>query len=319
MAEPLNRSDPQALVAALADGAWHSGTRLAADFGISRTALAKRIDALADWGLDVARRHGRGYRLGAPLELLDAAVIQPPPGLHLQLASVLDSTNTALLDADPAADPQALFTEYQQQGRGRRGRRWQAPYGQHLMGSLAWRFPVWPRDLGCLPLAVGVACAEALAEVGVAGVQLKWPNDLYLGGRKLGGLLMEHRGELGGACRVVVGVGINLRPFPPDAAPDQPWTATDLWTPAPVARNRLIGRLLRRLAGLMEGYPADGFAAWRAPWSARDLCRDRPVRVSGSPSFEGIARGVAEDGQLQVETASGLQRVSSGEVSVRLA
>jgi BirA family transcriptional regulator, biotin operon repressor / biotin---[acetyl-CoA-carboxylase] ligase len=277
------------------------------------------MDALSEWGLRVERRHGRGYRLSAALELLDAAAIQPPPGLQLQLASVLASTNTALLDADPAADPQALFAEYQQQGRGRRGRRWQAPYGQQLMGSLAWRFPVWPRDLGCLPLAVGVACAEALEAQGVAGVQLKWPNDLYLGGRKLGGLLMEHRGELGGACRVVIGVGINLRAFPEALAPDQPWTAADLWTARPVSRNRLIGTLLRRLLGLMEAYPEAGFAAWRAAWSARDLCRDQPVRVSGASGFDGIARGVAEDGQLWVETADGLQRVSSGEVSVRLA
>lgn len=317
--EPLNRIDPQPLVAALADGGWHSGTALAARFGISRAALAKRVDRLGAWGLTVERRHGLGYRLPAPLELLDAARIQPPPGLRLQLASVLASTNTALMEADPSSDPQALFAEYQLQGRGRRGRRWQAPYGQHLMGSLAWRFPQWPRDLGCLPLAVGVVCAQALAEVGADGVQLKWPNDLYQDGRKLGGLLMEHRGELGGACRVVVGVGMNLRPLPTSDQPDQPWTATDLFASAPVSRNRLVGTLLSRLAALLERFPEAGFAPSRAAWAERDLCRDRLVRVQGDPGFEGRARGVSEDGRLQVETATGVVAVSSGDVSVRFA
>lgn len=320
MAEPLNPEQHRALVAALADGQWHSGAELASAFAISRAALAKRVDALDAFGLRVARRHGRGYRLETPLTLLDAEAIRRPVGWRMSLVPVTGSTNSDLLDSDPEQDPQALLAEYQQGGRGRRGRQWVSPFGHNLICSLAWSFASWPRDLSCLPLAVGVCAAQALSEQGIDSVQLKWPNDLYALGRKLGGILLEHRGETGGACRIVIGVGLNVRPFDPAQAPDQPWVAADQLRDTPLDRNALATVLLQRLAAMLTDYADCGFAPWRDRWAARDLTRDRPVTVIGADGpWQGIARGIDAQGALQVEVGGQLKPLHSGEVSVRMA
>src|SRR3546814_20529580 len=96
-------------------------------------------------------------------------------------------------------------------GRGRRGRSWISPFGANLYLSIAWSWPAWPPELSALSLAIGVACAKVIENHGVADVRLKWPNDLLVDDRKLGSILIEHRGEAGGACRVVVGIGLHLQ------------------------------------------------------------------------------------------------------------
>jgi len=183
--------------------------------------------------LQVEAEAGRGYRLAQPLQRLDAARIRAalPTAAQQRLRSVevlarTDSTNQRLLEADSAADPQALFAELQTAGRGRRGREWRSPFGANLYLSLGWSFPAWPPQLSALSLAVGVACARALRKAGLHQVMLKWPNDLRVGDDKLGGILIEQRGEAGGVCRVVVGIGINVAMSAEQAGVlGQPWTS----------------------------------------------------------------------------------------------
>src|SRR3546814_8669630 len=210
MAAVLSEAELLALVDVLADGQWHSGEALAADAGITRAALSKRVERLRDWQLDVESRQGLGYRLTVPLERLDAHALQAQiPSMRIKIAPVIDSTNTQLLVADGADDPQALLAEMQTAGRGRRGRSWISPFGANLYLSIAWSWPAWPPELSALSLAIGVACAKVIENHGVADVRLKWPNDLLVDDRKLGGILIEHRGEAGGACRVVVGIELG--------------------------------------------------------------------------------------------------------------
>ncbi|MGH8447437.1 MAG: bifunctional biotin--[acetyl-CoA-carboxylase] ligase/biotin operon repressor BirA [Solimonas sp.] len=326
MAVALNESESLALVDALADGAWHSGEDLAARFGVSRAALSKRIDKLRDWQLDVESRQGLGYRLAAQIERLDAAVLRAAaPALRVAVLPVVDSTNTRLLDADPARDPQALFAELQTAGRGRRGRQWISPFGANLYLSIAWSWPNWPRELTALSLAVGAECALVLRECGLADVRLKWPNDLLVGARKLGGILIEHRGEAGGGCRVVVGIGLNLRMGKAQAgAVTQPWINLDEALAAhglaPVGRNALAAALLQRLDARLRAYGMTGFAAVAETWASFDATRDAAVRIhSGEQITDGIARGVDDKGALLVDTDAGRQALHAGEVSLRLA
>lgn len=327
MAAALSEADMLALVDAIADGAWHSGETLAAGFGISRAALAKRIDKLSDWQLQVESRQGLGYRLVPPLQRLDAAALQAAvPGLHVQVAALVDSTNTRLLEADAALDPQALFAELQTAGRGRRGRSWVSPFGANLYLSLAWSWPTWPRELTALSLAVGVACARVLRDAGLHSLRLKWPNDLLVHNRKLGGILIEHRGEAGGGCRVVIGIGINLRMVEAQAAEvTQPWTTLDAALrddgAVPLHRQALAAALLASLDDLLRHYAEHGFSAIAAQWAAFDATRDAAVRISGSGEpLLGIARGVDRDGALIVEAEDGVRhRLHAGEVSLRLA
>lgn len=318
MAQALIEAERLKLVDALADGEWHSGEDLAAVAGITRAGLAKRVEKLRDWGLEVEARQGLGYRLPQPLERLLPERINAP--LRYEILTATDSTNTRLLDNDPAHDPQALLAEYQTAGRGRRGREWRSPFAANMYLSLAWSFGNWPRGLSALPLAVGVICAQALREQG-ADIGLKWPNDLYAQGRKLGGILIEHRGEAGGACRVIIGIGINVAMSAAQAGGiEQPWISLAELTPQPPSRNQLAAALLQRLAEGVASFESQGFEAFAAEWSKLDLARDKPVRVlQGDKEYEGIGRGVDEQGALIVEALGQYQTLHSGEISLRLA
>ncbi len=326
MAQPLTEAEQLALLDRLADGQWHSGEALAAGFGIGRAALAKRIDRLQDWQLAVESRQGLGYRLSASLERLDvAALAAAVPGLRVTVLPVTDSTNSRLLEADAERDPQALLAEFQTAGRGRRGRGWASPFGANLYCSVAWSFPAWPPQLTALPLAVGVACARAIHAQGLPELRLKWPNDLLVDGRKLGGILLEHRGEGGGGCRVVIGIGINLRMSNEHAQEiTQPWINLDAALAArgraPVSRNALAQALLRELDALLRAYATQGFEPLAAAWQRLDLLQDQAVRVqAGERVIEGVARGIDAQGALMVDAAGQRHHLNAGEVSLRLA
>jgi len=352
VARTLPEDELLRLVEALAAGQWRSGEALAAEAGVTRAALAKRVAHLRDWGLEVEAEAGRGYRLAQPLERLSAGRIRAllPARLPLRGLEVLprtDSTNQRLLEADAAQDPQALFAELQTAGRGRRGRQWRSPFGANLYLSLAWSFPAWPPQLSALSLAVGVACARALRQAGLREVMLKWPNDLRVGADKLGGILIEQRGEAGGACRVVIGIGINVamsqaqagelgQPWislqaalarsaaaqSPDAAPrtDPGRTGSEDGRGTAFDRNALAAGLLGELLAALEQFQAGGFAPFLTDWAGLDLTANQPVRIEGAGEpLLGIARGVDEQGALVVEAQGKRHHVHSGEVSLRLA
>jgi BirA family transcriptional regulator, biotin operon repressor / biotin---[acetyl-CoA-carboxylase] ligase len=332
MAQALGQDELLALVDRLADGDWHSGERLASECGISRAALAKRIERLKDWQLVVEARQGLGYRLPAPIERLDQPRLQAAVGtdMHVHVVAVTDSTSSRLLDSAATDDPQAMLAEYQTAGRGRRGRDWITPFGAQLALSLAWSFEAMPRRLSALPLAVGVVCARVLHAYGATAVRVKWPNDLVVDGgaaglRKLAGILLEHRGEGGGGCRVVVGVGVNLAVQAAQAqALVQPWInlaeVLEHCDVARVSRNALAAALLRELQALMLAYPRTGFSTVASDWERLDATRDRQVHVvAGDRSFDGVACGIDDDGALLVEAAGIVHRLHAGEVSLRVA
>lgn len=325
MAQALSENELLTLADTLADGAWHSGEALAARAGVTRAALSKRVEKLRDWQLEIESRQGLGYRLVQPLERLDAKALRKAVrDLRVTVLPVTDSTNAQLLAADAAQDPQALFAEFQTAGRGRRGRNWVSPFGANIYVSLAWSFPQWPRQLTTLPLAVGVACARVLRACGLDDVKLKWPNDLYVGTRKLGGILIEHRAEAGGPCRVVIGIGINVAMSRLQAGEvTQPWISlnealTTRGRPI-VSRNVLAAALLGSLQSAIGEFEQYGFDHFAAEWSALDLTLDREVLVlEQNRELQGIARGVDEQGALRVEVFGELRSLHAGEVSLRL-
>lgn len=323
MARTLDDAALLQLIDALAGGDWRTGAQLAGSGGITRAALSKRIAHLRAWGLAVESRFGRGYRLAQPLERLDPERLRAaaPPGLGLIVLPLVDSTNRLLMDADPGDDPQAAVTEFQSAGRGRRGRQWRSPFGANASLSIAWTYPLWPPQLPALTLAVGVICARVLHAAGLDGLRLKWPNDLWLDQRKLGGILIEQRGESSGTCRVIVGVGINVSMRRDQGEEiDQPWVCLDEALGAVgkprVWRNELCAALLHGLHEGLARYPVSGFEPYRDEWLALDALRDREVRVPGE-RLSGIGRGLDAHGAFLIETEAGLQRVLAGDVSLR--
>ena len=315
------------LLAVLAAGPT-SGEALAARLGISRSAVHKRMESLRESGIGIDAQAGRGYALRAPCDLLDAGAIrarltEPARALlaTLDVEWIVDSSNSVLLRREGVADgAQALLVEGQSGGRGRRGRTWRSPLAANLYLSLARRYAGGLARLGGLSLAAGVAVAEALRSLGVA-VQLKWPNDLVVDGRKLGGLLVEGGGEHAGPARAVVGLGLNVC-MPPAASRgiDQPWT--DLATVAPAAaasRNALAATLLSWLLPALEQFDCEGLEPFRERYAAFDALRDREVALIGAgDALHGVASGLADDGGLRVRMPNGeVRSVHAGEVSVR--
>ncbi len=318
----------------LADGRGHSGEELGKILGVSRTAVWKHVQSLADLGLRIDAVAGQGYRLVSPLELLDSEQIledlSPPNRKRIgrfECFSVLDSTNNLALSQTPpqpgASD--ICVAEFQSAGRGRRGRKWFAPYGSGVCLSASWSFDEQPPQLGALSLAAGVSCIEALCKLAVENVQLKWPNDLIWRGRKLGGILVEMTGEIGGPSRVVVGVGINWRLIHEDLKAffsDAGFEPVDLNTIVggdPPARNALVAALIDSLLNGLREFGEKGFDGFHDRWLALDGLAGQEIQVNtGNRTFVGYADGVDADGSLRVCIDGSVRCFASGETSLRV-
>ncbi len=246
------------------------------------------------------------------------------PGLRVQVLASVDSTSTRLLEecrAQPASEFIAtlLVAEHQSRGRGRSGRAWHSASGASLTFSLA--VVLQREDWSGLSLAVGAALADALDAPGEADsaaprLMLKWPNDLWLHGRKLGGVLIET--VSGGAQRIaVIGIGLNVLPLTvPDASSGVACLRElDPGMSAPHALRRVAAPLLRAL----RSFERSGFSAFEPCYQARDLLRGRDV-VAGA--LHGVAMGIAPSGALRLRCDDGplapVREIVSGEVSVRL-
>jgi BirA family biotin operon repressor/biotin-[acetyl-CoA-carboxylase] ligase len=317
-----------ALLAHLADGAFHSGEALARALGVTRGSVWHAARALEAMGLDLYRVRGRGYRLPAPLTLLDAAQIERRLGAHaarfrLEIAGSVESTNSVLLARAAAGAPHGsvLAAEWQSAGRGRQGRPWHAEIGGALTFSLLWRFAQGASALAGLSLAVGIAIARVLRTFGAEAVALKWPNDVLWREAKLAGILTELSGDALGPTAAVIGIGLNVR-LSQAVRTRIGQAAADLETACGSApdRNALLAALLAELAQVLDAFARAGFAPLRAEWQRLHAHAGRRValRLPDGTVRHGIARGVAEDGGFLLEMRSGTRRFYSGEISLRL-
>jgi len=232
------------------------------------------------------------------------------------LLAVCDSTNAVLLARAEAGAPTGtvVIAATQTAGRGRRGRAWVSGPGDSLTFSLLWRFAPGTAPLG-LSLAVGVAVTNALEKVGAGETALKWPNDVLKDGKKLAGILVEL--VPGQAHAAVIGIGLNLR-LPQALPAEVRETAAELDLPVEV--NALLGTLLIELRAVLESFAATGFAGLRDMWQARHAHQDAPVRLLSdfAPPRDGICRGVDVDGALLFESGGRIERILSGEISLRV-
>ncbi len=232
------------------------------------------------------------------------------------LLETCGSTNTELLARaiDGAVSGSVLWTRDQTAGRGRRGRGWISTPGDSLTFSLLWRFDSKARLAG-LSLAVGLAVARACDALGVAGVALKWPNDIWLNGRKLGGILVEMN-HVGVRTAAVIGIGLNLAA--PTCVADQPVAGfTDALGGKPEA-TAVLAAVLQQLGQMLSGFTADGFTPFQDEWNRRNAVRGAPVRVvDDAGETPGICLGVDAEGALLLETEGGVRRIIGGDVSLR--
>ena len=279
-----------------------------------------------------------------PLEAIWEAIAPELPGFTVEVLPSIDSTNSCLMrrfrgsdGVPPQSEPTLLVAEQQTAGRGRLGRPWASARGASLMFSLG--LPLAPQDWSGLSLAVGVSLADSLEPLGATPsgrprIGLKWPNDLWLttplGEHKLGGILVEtapwpDAASPGGSTLrfLVIGVGINITPVAlagNSAVPAVPpgclqhlHDGQGAGLPADAAQTLL--RVVPQLVQAVQAFSQFGFAPFQSRFARRDVLADRGVALSDGT--QGTAHGVSERGALRVYTASGMQDITSAEVSVR--
>lgn len=321
------------ILAVLADGKFHSGETLAQRFGVTRATVYNAIQSVETLGITVFSVRGRGYRLPKAVTLLDVdAIVQAcgeyAPWFHVQVLAQVDSTNRYLMQESVRgmAHGTCVAAHIQTAGRGRRGRTWLSQLGGSLTFSLLWRFQCGAAGLSGLSLVVGLALVRALHSLGLTEVQLKWPNDLLVQQQgqwhKLGGILIELQGDMEGPSAAVIGIGLNLEiATEMRQSIDQPILGLNDLAAQTLDPNLLLGRCLSQLAIHLNQFAKQGFAYFQDEWTAVHAFHQQPVNLllASGQTIPGQVLGVAEEGSLLVETATGQQRFNAGEISVRSA
>ncbi|MCB1845177.1 MAG: biotin--[acetyl-CoA-carboxylase] ligase [Halioglobus sp.] len=245
----------------------------------------------------------------------------------LERIDVLDavtSTNTWLMEKEPqeCGRYRAVLAEHQTAGRGRQGKRWVSPPRAGVCLSLSCTFDSKPNSLSCLTLAAGIAVARALNSFGLETVKLKWPNDIYAGSAKLGGILTEAQTSSDGRITVIIGVGVNVDTAAAgtaDGFANMDYAITDLHShiDTPVDRSLLAAAIIEQLVHAVRCFEAEGLAPFRAEWIGYDYLKGKRIAVTMPDShLSGVAQGIDANGALRLMTEQGLRRVYTGSVSV---
>lgn len=310
------------LLSALADKGFHSGEDLAKRFSISRAAISKWISKLRDAGYHIHSVPGKGYCFAPYVRPLEAEKIEQAVSGQAQviLTSETDSTNEDVkraFRASSGTQPILASTEKQTIGRGRRGRVWHSPYAQNIYLSLGLKLDVAISELSGLSIVVGLAVADLLKAQGLP-VQLKWPNDIYLEGKKLGGILVELEGAFEPPCNVIIGLGLNVNMPRQSQDIDQPWQSLSEFQGQVIDRSELVIKLFNQLMTYTKQFCEQGMDEFVTKWPSYDLYHQQSVQlISGEQVQAGINMGINHQGGLVMQVGSELQHFNGGEISLR--
>lgn len=309
-------------------GGFVSGGQLSRDLKVSRTAIWKHISALRERGYVIEAVPSRGYRLVSTPDNLDSDEIAARLGAALvgRRLVCLKETGSTNSDAfrlaeEGAPEGTVVVAEAQTGGKGRRGRAWSSPAGVNLYCSVILRPGVMPHEAPQLTFLSAVAVARTIERVTGLLPEIKWPNDVLMGGRKVAGLLNEMSAETDAINFVILGLGVNLNmtlaQFPHDLR--HPATSLFLESGQRVDRTGFAATMLNELDGLYADFVAHGFDPVREEWRSRCNARGREVVVSdaGSEVVRGMFNGIDGDGALLVRLPDGrIERILSGDVKV---
>ncbi|MCL1164232.1 bifunctional biotin--[acetyl-CoA-carboxylase] ligase/biotin operon repressor BirA [Shewanella chilikensis] len=303
----------------LQQGEFVSGEILAEQLGISRTAVSKHISALAAFGIDIFSVKGKGYKLERSLHLIDKPRLLSAIDNRCFYFDELAGTNTFLLNhVDELSNGDLCIAEYQSAGRGRRGRQWLSPYGSHLYFSLYWQFSQGLSQAMGLSLVVACSLVSVLESFGITGLGVKWPNDIYLDGRKLAGVLIEMSGTADSECDLVIGIGLNMAmPAELGEQLDQPWSDLSGLDSMP-DKTELAINLYQQLLKDIKLFETQGLAAFSTRWQSADIFAGQQVKLLlGEQQISGHYLGVDEQGGVILQTDTGTQHFVGGEISLR--
>lgn len=301
-----------------------SGTKIAAEIGTSRSEVWRLVQQLRDLGVDIAGHPSTGYSLKSMPDLLLPDMLAPQLhgtlfGKHIHHYYRIGSTNTVAMEAASAGAPEGsvFLAEQQTAGRGRGSNQWHSARSVGIYCSALLRPALPPSEVLILSLAVGLAVHSAIQEIDARVLpDLKWPNDILIGGRKVCGILTEMHAEVTRVRYVVVGIGINVNQssFPSELQAIA--TSLRLATGTEWSRTELCVALLRSLdreyRSLLENPDAANSILRRFEERSSSVRGQRVVVEDGG--FEGVTDGLDPRGFLQVRTPNGMRTVLSGVV-----
>lgn len=306
----------------LSDGEFHSGETIANQLNVSRTAVWKYIEKLKDLGADIYSVKGKGYRIPGGLDLIRVERLYERikhlvKKENLHFFTSIASTNQFLLSKADIDDLQVCSAEFQSLGRGRLGRVWHSPFAKNIYLSVRRTLPIPADRLSGFSLAIGCAIASCFDSMGAHGIRLKWPNDLRIEGRKVGGILVELASHNHCSTDIVVGIGINWNM--PDSQPiAQSWCNLAPFCEHGLMREKVIADLLEAITNAMVQFSENGFEVFNESWKQYDEFMDKPVKlIAGKTVVEGIYRGIDDEGAVLIQRDNKLERYNGGELSLR--
>ncbi len=310
------------LIALLSDGKTHLSEYIAASLETNKETIDAHIQTIRMWGVEIFTDLGNRYTLQNSIQLLKIDhILEFLEEKRLTLLPIVDSTNQYLMNnIYKLHRGDACISEYQNKGRGRRGRQWISPFGANLYLSMFWILPKGPAAAKGLSLVIGIVIAEVLQGLGVKAVRVKWPNDVYLNNRKLAGILVELRGKVGDAAHLVIGVGINLAMRSTKFnIINQEWITLKA-AGVNINRNELAATLLNKLRQAMYQFESHGISPFMTRWHLLDNFIDQPIKVlTSKQKIFGISRGINREGALLVEQRGIIKPFIDGEISLRSA
>ena len=234
---------------------------------------------------------------------------------NLVVYGCISSTNTTLLDwaKTRVINGHVLAAEVQLAGRGRRGRHWISPFASNLMFSVGATINRPATELGSFSLAIGVAVAKAFETFDVPQVELKWPNDVLVKGKKAAGILIEIA-EIAQPSTVVIGIGINIGSSPGiKITGEYAATALNEYVTGP-SRNQIFATVLDEVVEAIGLYEREGLAGFAEEWSARDALRQQQLVLTDvkDKRTRGVGLGIDESGAYQIRTPQHIERVIAG-------
>lgn len=304
-----------------------SGAQLAESLGISRVAVWKHIESLKESGYEIVAKKGRGYCLEHPEQaiipvLISENLADPHWGTPVFYTGQTQSTNLwarQLLEDQHLPEGTLIIASQQTGGRGRLGRTWASPRGG-LYFTLILRPALNLKNASLLSLVMAVACARSLRQHTGCACRIKWPNDIFIQGRKVGGILLEARGEMDRLDYVIAGIGINVNLSSQDFPEEVRHLAVSL---AMVAGhsfdlNQLLVSLLEDLRQDYYLFLQKGFQPFREVYQEYCIHWQQPIVVNtGKELIQGIHRDLDVNGSLLVETADGeITSISTGDVQL---
>lgn len=308
----------QDILQALSDGKFHSGVAMAQHMGVSKTHIHHMIHELMALGIDISAVRGRGYRIYGGLDLLDLREIkQALPGVYTDIRLQTGSTNDDCRHTFMSNKEDFVLSsaELQTAGRGRRGKHWSSPFAKHLYASFGFTLSLPLTRVSGITLAAGVVVARLLDKLGVKGVGVKWPNDIWVESRKIAGILTEVVGDAQGPCTVVIGLGLNI--YPVNMVLDKHQEVTYLCEHGvTLSRTQILTKLTQAMLTLRDTYEREGFTGFQAIWQDYDLLAGQDISVAMTDRvIEARCLGISEEGLLQIDKPP--YTLVSGDVSVR--